>query len=73
MNPGTLGFIRGLGVVILTGVLIYLGDASHLTGVVTPYLAGLISAVALAIENAMAGNAAKQGNPTALFGAVRAK
>lgn len=68
MNPAILGFVRGLGVVILTGVLTYIGDASNLTGVTTPFIAGLVAAIALAIENAIAGKTGK-----ALFGAVTQK
>jgi hypothetical protein len=66
MNPFVLGLVRGLGAVILAAVLTYLGDASHLTGVVTPYVATIIAALALALEGHIEG---KTG--AALFGAVR--
>ncbi len=66
ISPAVLGFIRAIGVVVLTAILAYLGDASHLTGVFTPYIAAIISGLALALENSIE---AKSGN--ALFGAVK--
>lgn len=61
-----IGFARGLGVVVLTAVLSYLGAADHLT-FLNPAVAALVSAVALAIENAI-----ESGTGKALFGLVRA-
>ena len=68
MSPAILGFIRGIAVVVLTGVLTYVGDASHLTGVTTPYIAAIVSALALALENHIEGKTGK-----AAFGAVKVK
>ncbi len=65
MNPALLGFIRALGVVVLAAILNYLGDVSHLTIILNPYTASIISALALALENSME---SRTGN--ALFGAV---
>lgn len=66
LSPAVLGFMRGLGVAIVVAVLTYLGDAANLNGLVSPTLAALIAAIALAAEH---GIQAKTGN--ALFGAVK--
>ncbi len=68
MSPALLGFIRGLGTIILMAVLTYLGDASHLNGIVSALGATLISGIALSIEHSIEG---VTGN--ALFGAVRSR
>lgn len=68
MSPAILGFLRALGVIILTAVLAYVGDASHLDGVVSISLAGIISSLALGLEHSIEN---KTGN--ALFGAVRSR
>lgn len=63
-----LGFVRGLGMVILFAVLTYVGDASHLNSVVGVSMAALISSAALALEHAI-----ENVTGNALFGAVRAR
>lgn len=68
MNPALLGFIRGLGTVVLTAFLAYLGDASHLNGIVSVGIAAVISSIALAIENSIA-----HSSGSALFGAARVR
>jgi hypothetical protein len=65
LSPGWLGFIRGIGVVALTAVLAYVGDATHL-GFLNSPIAALISAAALALEQSIEGRTG-----SALFGAVR--
>lgn len=65
INPAQLGFLRGLGVVLLTGILTYLGDATHLQGVLNPATASFISMLALSFEHYLEG---KRG--MALFGSV---
>lgn len=66
MNPAILGLIRGIGVAILMAVLTYLGDASHLNGILSGSLAAIISGVALMIEHSI-----ENSTGNALFGAVR--
>lgn len=66
MNPKLLGFLRALGVVVLTSVLAYLGDAAHLAPFVSTSVASLISAAALAWEHSIE----SKGNG-ALFGLSR--
>lgn len=61
-----IGFARGLGVVVITAVLSYLGIADHLA-FLPPWVAALVAAVALATEHAIE---SKTGN--ALFGAIKA-
>ncbi len=68
MNPAILGFIRAVGVIALMAVLPYVGDASHLEGVFNPWVNGIISALALALENHIEGKTGK-----ALFGAASVK
>jgi hypothetical protein len=65
MSPSLLGFVRGLGFTVLLVVLNYLGDAAHLSGLVSVSTAALVSSLALALEHAIEN---KTGN--ALFGAV---
>lgn len=65
MSASLLGFIRGLGTVLLLGALTYVGDASHLNGVLSVGIAAFVSSAALALEHAIEANT---GN--ALFGAV---
>lgn len=65
MNPIIIGALRGLGLVILLAVLGYLADATHLQGLVSPTTAGLISIVALALEQGLSPKG------TAMFGSVR--
>ncbi len=66
MSQTTLGLLRGIGVAALIGILGYLGDASHLNGVLSYGLASIVSALCLAMEHNIADNTGK-----ALFGAVR--
>lgn len=67
MNKGLIiGFVRGLGSVVLFTVLAYVGQADHLT-FLSPVAAGLVSAIALAIEGAI-----QSGTGKALFGTVKA-
>lgn len=65
ITPAQLGFVRAIGVAILLFVLSYLGDASHLNGVVSDSIATVIAALALAIEHNIESNTGK-----ALFGRV---
>lgn len=68
MNPSTLGLIRGLGIAVLMAVLTYVGDASHLSGVLSTSIAAIVSAVALMVEHSIEGSTGK-----ALFGTVRTR
>lgn len=61
-----IGFARGLGVVVITAVLSYLGIADHLA-FLPPWVAVMVAAAALATEHAIE---SKTGN--ALFGAIKA-
>lgn len=65
ISPAVLGFLRALGTVALTAVLTYLGDATHLNGIVSGGIATLIAAIALGIEHNIESNSGK-----ALFGSV---
>ncbi len=65
-DPKVLGFIRALGVAVVMAILSFLGDAAHLSGIVSQSVAGIIAALALAAEHSMEA----KGNG-ALFGAVR--
>jgi hypothetical protein len=68
MNPATLGFVRALGTVALVAVLSYLGDAAHLSGIVSDSLATVIAALALGLEHSIE---SQTGN--GLFGAVKVR
>jgi len=61
-----IGFVRGLGMVMLTAGLSYLGSVEHLSWL-SPGTATLVAALALAIEHAI-----EAGTGKALFGSVRA-
>jgi hypothetical protein len=65
MSPSLLGFIRGIAFAVVVAVLSFIGDATHLTGILNPETAAFVAALALAIEH---GIEAKTGN--ALFGAA---
>ncbi len=65
ISPAVLGLLRGVGFVVLTSVLTYLGNATNLTSVLSPQVASIIAIIALALEHKVEG---KTGN--ALFGAV---
>lgn len=69
MTQAQLGFARAVGIVIITAVLGYLGDANNLNGIVSTSAAAIISGLALSLEHYMAGK--KPGS--ALFGAVSVK
>ena len=58
-----IGFLRGLGVVLLTALLSYIGNADNIA-FLSPTIATLIAAIALAIEHGLS----TQG--TAIFGSV---
>lgn len=66
ISPALLGLIRGLGTAVLLAGLTYLGDVSHLNGILSVSVATIVSALALSLEHYIEG---KNGN--ALFGAVR--
>lgn len=65
ITPAQLGFIRALGVAIVLFVLSYIGDASHLNGLVSDSVATLIAGLALGVEHYIQ---AKTGS--ALFGSA---
>ena len=67
INPFLLGFLRGLGVVILGAALTYIGNATNLQGILSPAIASLVSMIALGIEHSMSPSG------TALFGTVGAR
>lgn len=66
ISPAFLGFLRAIGVVVITSVLSYIGVAEHLA-FLPSWVAALIAAGALALEHKIEDNSGK-----ALFGAVRA-
>lgn len=66
MNSATLGFVRGIGTVVLFAVVAYFADAAHLNGIVSPAIAAIVASLALSFENYLAGKSDK-----ALFGAVK--
>lgn len=66
ISPAWLGFIRGIGVVVIMAVLTYLANATNLTPVLGNSLAAIIASLALALENGMEGRTGKAG-----FGALR--
>ncbi len=65
LSPAVLGFLRGIGVVVLAAVVTYLADATHLQGIVSAPVAALIAAVALGLEQHVSSTTGK-----ALFGAA---
>ncbi len=66
LNPAVLGMIRGLGVAVLMAVLTYLGDATHLQGILNPQVAAILAAIVLGIEHNMEANGSGS-----LFGAAK--
>lgn len=70
LSPALAGFIKGVLMVVLFGVITYLEDANHLTGVVSPTVAAVVVALASSLESHLK---AQSGGTTALFGAVRVK
>lgn len=65
MSPLLIGLSLRNGFAVRGAVLVYLGDATNLTGILNPSTATIIAALALGIEHNIE---AKTGN--ALFGAV---
>lgn len=70
LNAAWIGFIKAIGVVVIMGVLSYVGDAAHLNGLVSPIIASLIAALAASLESHLKD---ESGNTKALFGAVKVK
>ena len=68
VSPAILGLLRGIGTVALFSALSYIGNATNLTGVFTPEVAGLISGIVLLIEHQLESTST---TGSALFGAVR--
>ncbi len=66
LTNAQIGFIRGLGVVVVTSVLAYIGDVNHLSGLVSVGVASIISALALSLEHHI-----EAGGGGALFGAAK--
>lgn len=66
INPALEGFLRGVGLVVLTAIVSYLTDASHLAFINNPLVVTLIIGLAASFENHLKDNGAG-----ALFGAVR--
>jgi hypothetical protein len=64
ISPAVLGFLRGLGLFLITSVLTYIGTADHLS-FLNPVTAGLVASLALALEHAI-----EQKTGGALFGAA---
>ncbi len=53
LSPSVLGFIRGVGSVIVFAVVSYLANAANLHGIMNDGLATLIAGVALMVEHEM--------------------
>ena len=51
MSAPLQGFLRGIGAVILFGILNYVGTAANLNGIVSASAATVISGLALALEH----------------------
>lgn len=68
LTPAQAGFIKQIFLLVAFAVLTYVGDASHLNGIVSPVVAGVIAALAGALESKLK---AGSDNTTALFGAVK--
>ena len=66
LSPAWVGFLRGIGTVVLFAVLSFLANSANLTPVLGTSLAGIVSGLILAIENSLG---VKSG--TSLFGATR--
>lgn len=50
-NPALLGFLRGIGVVIVYAIVQFLANASNLTGLVGASTAAVVAGLALALEH----------------------
>lgn len=70
ISPAVAGFIKGLGIVLLVSFLSYLGDATHLSGIMNPVVATMIAALASSFESHLK---SESDNKTALFGSVAIK
>lgn len=72
INAQWLGFIRAILYVVAFGVLSFLGDASHLNGLLNPQLTTTVTLLATALLGMLDGHIeAKTGR--AAFGAVSRK
>lgn len=63
ITPAQLGFLRAIGVAFVLFLLTYLGDASHLNGILSAGTATVVAGLALALEHYIEDNTGK-----ALFG-----
>ncbi len=70
MTLTLIGFVKGLGVVILFSILGYIENRANLDGVVGPTVAAVITALASSFESYLK---ERSGNTTALFGSVNVK
>jgi len=68
LTRAQIGFVKGIGLVLLTGVVGYLANAANLNGVVSGGTALIIAGIASSIESYM--QAKGSGG---LFGAVSVK
>lgn len=68
MSPAWLGFLKAIGIVIITAVLSYLGNVANLNGVLSPLLATLLAALAASLESHI-----KDQTGLAFFGSVKVK
>lgn len=66
LSPQLISFIKAIGILMIFTLLTFLGDASHLNGIVSPAVAGLIAAIASWLETDI-----KQNTGNALFGAAK--
>lgn len=66
MNYKLVGFLRGLGVVVLLAVLSYVGNATNISFIENHFVQGLIVAIVAAVEHSIEENKGK-----ALFGAIQ--
>lgn len=67
ISPATAGFIKNIVMVIIFAVVAYLGDAVHLTGILSPSLALIVASLFSGLESKMK---AKDDGKTALFGTL---
>jgi Na+-transporting NADH:ubiquinone oxidoreductase subunit NqrE len=70
MSPLHAGFIKGLLLSVLGGVVSFLSVSANVEGVLSPIVAALVMAVASALESQFKANS---GGKAALFGAVRVR
>jgi len=69
LSPGVAGFIKGIGIVILSAVAVYVSDPTHLT-FLGAGAALLVAGVASGVESWLK---TQSSNTTALFGMVKLK